>query len=627
MCGVAGLVSTGPVDLVNQQVEKALNRLSHRGPDDEGIEVLSRGERSVVFGHRRLSIIDLSSAGHQPMTSRDGRYTLVFNGEIYNYREIREELVNIGQPCATETDTEVLLIAWSLWGESILTRLIGMFAFAIFDSVNQEITVARDGFGIKPLFWSVADNQFCFASEPEALGELLHRPLAPNSSVVARFLMTGSYDLGEETFFDKVYRVEPGTALVVNLRNTTLTPQVRRWWHPGVGVGASTTMGDAVDLIQERFLESVRLHLRSDVPLGFALSGGIDSSAVVCAVNHLEPDAQLNTFSFVSPGAHDNEETWIDAVNKIVSANEHKVSANPENLHDDLLELIKIQGEPFGDTSIYAQYLVYRLAKEAGVTVTLDGQGADELFAGYSGYVERRLRSLVDEWKFLDAASLLGQWSSWPGRSRRGALLDTISLHLPVRWIATARSLLKERPGGINLSWLHGDVKNLYSRGFPISSGDHGRQLVSMLRWELTQGGLGNLMRHGDRNSMRWSIESRVPFLTIPLAEAALSLPEEFLLSPNGETKHVLRGALRGIVPDLILDRKDKIGFQTPESRWLLGLKSEILSSWLDGLDLVDVVNADVARRGIRHQLERGHVSQELWRYLNVSLWATNFFR
>lgn len=626
MCGLAGKVSTRLGGELPQYVERALDVLEHRGPDDRGCEVVMSGRWSVALGHTRLSIIDLSDAGHQPMLSQDGRFAIVFNGEIYNYKEIRQDLRSLGMDFSSETDTEVLLAAWLTWGLDVLPRLIGMFVFAVTDVVGQTVTLVRDGFGVKPIFWSLSGNEFSFASETKAMEKVMGRRLSPNNTVVARFLMIGHYDTGVETFFEGVHRLESGTALALDLSQDRLQPKIQRWWNPGGGLTGPSNFGEASELIREQFLESVALHLRSDVSLGFALSGGIDSSAIVHAARYLEPDLPIRTFSFVSPGAPDNEESWIDLVNESAGAESFKVSASPKMLEADLFDLIRTQGEPFGDTSIYAQYIVYRLARESGVTVTLDGQGADEIFAGYFGYVESRLRSLIQEWKFADAIGLLGEWSTWPGRSRSDALQRLIASYLPERWIVPIRSMLGSHGGGVNLSWIRGDMRNLYERGFDAKSGERGRQLASILRWELTRGGLGSRLRVGDRNSMRWSIESRVPFLTIPLAETALGLPEDFLLSPGGETKHVLRRALRGIVPDRTLDRRDKIGFQTPESSWLVGLGSETVSSWLGGLDHLEVVHSAVAIQGIRAQIDQGRTTPEVWRYLNTSIWADQFF-
>lgn len=607
-------------------MERSLDVLEHRGPDDRGCEVSVSGRWSIALGHTRLSIIDLSDAGHQPMWTQDGRFAIVFNGEIYNYKEIRQDLRARGMAFSSETDTEVLLAAWLTWGIDVLPRLIGMFVFVVADVVAQTVTLIRDGFGIKPIFWSLSGNEFSFASETKAMEKVMGRRLSPNNSVVARFLELGEYDNGSETFFEGVHRLESGTILTLDLSQDQLQPQIQRWWDPEVSPIGCNDFEEASELIRENFLESIALHLRSDVSLGFALSGGIDSSAIVHGARYLEPDLPIRTFSFVSPGAPDNEEPWIDLVNDSAGAESFKVLADPKTLESDLFDLIRTQGEPFGDTSIYAQYVVYRLARESGVTVTLDGQGADEIFAGYFGYVENRMRSLADEWNFVGAISLLSSWSAWPGRSKSRAFKSFVASYIPDQGVARLRSILEKRKEKVKVSLLNGEFESFSNKPFLARSEEHGRQLASMLRWELTRGGLGSRLRNGDRNSMRWSIESRVPFLTIPIAETALGLPEEFLLSPDGETKHVLRRALRGIVPDRTLNRRDKVGFQTPQSSWLLGLGAETIASWLGGLDHLEIVNSHAARKEMRTQIEEGRPTAEVWRYLNTAIWADQFF-
>lgn len=622
MCGLTGVVSARGVNPDASSFSAALQLLSHRGPDHEGKVTYQTSDRAVALGHKRLSIIDLSEAGHQPMRSSDGRYAMVFNGEIYNYVEIQRELEAYGSVFQTHSDTEVLIEAWARWGEEALAKLIGMFAFAVFDLETGDLTLVRDGFGIKPMFWSLDNDQLAFASEVGATLQLREAKAQPNHKVLAKYLVAGSYDSGPETFFEGVHRLEPGHFLSIQVGEKTLEPQIRRWWWPSIAQTGPRSIEESAEAIRELFLESVRLHLRSDVPLGFALSGGIDSSAVISAVRKLEPDTELKTFSFVAPGTDIDEEGWVDIVNSHVGAIPHKIFLGGRDLAADLDDMIVAQGEPFGGTSIYAQYAVYREAKRAGVTVTMDGQGADELFAGYHGYVDRRILSLIEELKFSRALETLSSWGDWPGRSKKAAIRSIVSAKLPPRIYRTVRSRLRRSSGGVNRAWIDREAWQSVEWGNALNSGEHRRRLAGALRGELTEGGLGNLLRHGDRNSMRWSIESRVPFLTIPLAEAALSLPEDHLLSRSGETKHVFRHAMRGIVPDEILDRRDKIGFQTPQSDWLLDLASVIETEWLEGLEKLEIIDSEVARSAIVSELREGRISAESWRFISAARWA-----
>lgn len=369
----------------------------------------------------------------------------------------------------------------------------------------------------------------------------------------------------------------------------------------------------------------MRLHLRSDVPLGAALSGGLDSSAVVCAMRHLEPDVPIHTFTFVAPGSPLNEERWADQVNAHVGATAHKIEVAPQELAADLDEMIRVQGEPFGSTSIYAQYRVFQAAREAGIVVTLDGQGADEMLAGYSGYPLAATRSMVERRDWGGLMSFWRNWHRWPGRSRTQAAKILAAHVVPDSLQGRAR-----RRAGVDVlpPWLQASVMaergvqtNALHRGASTPEG-HGRRLAETLREQLQGRGLAALLRHGDRNAMRWSVESRVPFLTTDLAEYALSLPEHFLLAPNGESKSVLRGAMRGIVPDALLDRRDKIGFETPEASWLRDLAADV-DGWLQAADSLSFIDADRARSGVRAMIDgQQPFDAATWRLINYCRWA-----
>lgn len=606
-----------------QRFQRALKRLSHRGPDDQGFERVQSKVGEGFLGHTRLSIIDLSRSGHQPMESTCGRYTLIFNGEIYNYRELRVELAELGFNFRSNSDTEVLLAAWIAWREHCLTRLTGMFAFAIFDRIEDSLYCARDPFGIKPFFYYADQGQICFGSEIPALVELVGNDIKPNFQKGYEYLVAGRYDDSAHTFFEGIYQLLPGHLMRVNLDSIGRL-NISEWWRPRIEGSCQLSLADAAENLRAMFLNNIRLHLRSDVPIGAALSGGLDSSAIVCAMRHVEPELPIHTFSFVAPGTSVNEEKWIDIVNQHVGAVSHKVLITPEDWVADLDDMIRVQGEPFGSTSIYAQYRVYRLAKENGVTVTLDGQGADELLAGYNGYPVQRVRSLIDSNRYLDAVHFLRAWGRWPGRSTSTALMQLVSPFVPRGLRGIALKAVGRDPIPI---WLDGEfVKGAAIRSFHYKSDSSvgfpkGRHLMHILRESLTGKGLNALLRHGDRNSMRWSVESRVPFLTASMAEFLLSLPENYLISGDGETKHIFRAAMRGIVPDSILDRKDKIGFQSPERDWLTAARPYI-NKILDEAKEVPILNATACRDVVARMLNGQMAFSSLaWRIINYSRW------
>lgn len=623
MCGLFGTFSVSVPPDLDRRLDEAFATSRHRGPDDGGIEKQTVAGGILALGHVRLSIIDLSPGGHQPMHSDDGRYTVVYNGEIYNYRELRQTLHSFGYVFRTDSDTEVLLACWHRWGVRCLPRLRGMFAFVIFDRRHLTLTCVRDAFGIKPLFYSSDRSGFRFASELAPLLALtLGRP-ALNPQRAYEYLVWGSYDDGAATMYDGIFHLPPGHWMQFDLEGGQLGEPVR-WWWPGIQEHRDLSFAQAVEQLRAMFLQNVRLHLRSDVPIGAALSGGIDSSAVVCVMRHLEPQMPIHTFSFVARGAPVDEEGWVDQVNRHVGAVAHKIVVAPHELAEDLDDMIRTQGEPFGSTSIYAQYRVFRLAKENGIIVTLDGQGADELLAGYIGFPGARIRSLLERRQLGALIAFARRWSCWPGRSWRQLLMSLCAMLIPRPLVPLALTLSNQAPVP---PWLN-DAP-LRDAGVEIEMTlperrreGYGRRLMESLRHALTGRGLSALLRHADRSAMRWSIESRVPFLTIDLAEFLLGLPEEYLISRHGETKHIFRAAMRGLVPQTILDRRDKIGFQTPEHTWLKRLGPEI-QHWLDGIEEMPFLHAERCRGAIRAIIEgRKPFTSHAWRLINFCRWV-----
>jgi asparagine synthase (glutamine-hydrolysing) len=630
MCGIAGYIRTADLSRPPPPLAAALALMRHRGPDDTGVERLHCGNTEIGLGHARLSVIDLSVGGHQPMHAGDGRLAIVFNGEIYNDRELRAELAAAGVVFTTASDTEVLLQAWAAWGPGALTRLVGMFAFAILDRVERTLTLVRDGFGIKPLFVAEARWGWCFASELPACVALRGAGAQLELQRAVDYLLHGDYDSTASSFVEGVQHLEPGTLRVLSLDTGHLREQ-RRWWAPAVAQRGRPRFAEAADELRTRFLDTVRLHLRSDVPLGAALSGGIDSSAVVHAIRHLEPDAPLHTFSFVARGFDVSEERWIDLANAGVGARAHRVIVDPAELTRDLDDMIQAQGEPFGSTSIYAQYRVFKLARDNGITVTLDGQGADELMGGYLGYPGPRLHSLIDRGQLLAARSFLNHWAQWPGRERQQALQAAVGSWLPGPLYQVARWLKERGTAQQAPDWMMTDrlrdegIRLDYPRQTP-DPWPRGRRMVAELALSATRRGLPALLRHADRNSMRFSVESRVPFLTTPLADFLLGLPEDFLVSAEGSTKHVFRAAMRGIVPDTILDRRDKIGFATPEKDWLTALSASA-RAWLDDAHQIDFLRAEELKRGFDAVLAGTQpFSWQAWRWINFIRWYVRVF-
>ena len=636
MCGIAGLFSrTGNADA--NRIPAILSRLQHRGPDDSGWLTYAAGELrtgrewypgqsgncELLLLHRRLSIIDLTAAGWQPMSTTDGRYHVVYNGEIYNYLEFRRELERLGHQFHTRTDTEVLLLSYAEWGADAVRRFVGMFAFAIFDLERRTLFLARDFLGIKPLYYSISDDQFAFASEIKALLELNPKRRRIDSSALLLYLRHGISDLGETTLLSGIRQVPAAHYLELPLDGPLAANPVR-YWNPQISP-VDASFEEAAQQLRELFLESVQLHLRSDVQVGAALSGGIDSSAIVACMREIDPRVEIHAFSYIADDVRVNEERWSDLLAASIAPTVHKIHAGPRDLLEDLDVLLRAQEEPFGSTTIYAQHRVFRAAREAGIKVMLDGQGADELLGGYRYYIGAQFASLIRQHQFSKALKLLCSAGRLPDSSIVHVLLCSADYFLPKEWQKPLRSLIAKEftPSWLNAAWFRengGEGANVnYCPGPHV--------LRSALLRTLTETSLPHLLRYEDRNSMAFSIESRVPFLTPRLAEFALSLPEEHIIALDGTSKAVFRRAMRGIVPQPILERKDKIGFATPEREWLCNLNGWVQATLKSETAAgIPFLNLTVMQREWQAILAgRQSFDNRVWRWLNIIRWSREF--
>lgn len=617
MCGIWATLAA-------PEGEAPLRLMAHRGPDGHAHVAEQIRGQSVELGHLRLAIIDLDRRADQPMNTADGRHCIVFNGEIYNYVELRAELQALGRTFATQSDSEVLLQAWCEWGEACLPRLVGMFAFAILDRTAGEVVVARDPFGIKPLYVAQVGAGLAFSSEIPPLLSCPGVDRAGDAEAAYRYVLFGATDGTGQTLFRSVRAFPPA-----HLARIALGPsprcEPRRYWSPKASASGAS-FGEAAGAIRDTFLDNVRLHLRSDVPLGAALSGGIDSSAIVAGMRLVGGETlDIRTFSFVSPGHDVDESHWIDMAAKAAGAQASTVSATPEELVADLDALVRLQGEPFGSTSIYAQYRVMKLARENGIKVMLDGQGSDEMFAGYRPYLAARFAEHLSASEPLRALAFLRTAATLPGTR-----MATVAMHglgsLAPHWLVPLGRRLAGKP--LVPDWLDGAWFSARGVRFEGPAGrSRGAALHDRLLESLTSTVLPALLRYEDRNSMAFSIESRVPFLTTGLVDLAYSCPSTFLIDDAGETKAVFRAAMRGIVPDAILDRRDKIGFATPEKAWLAQLRPWVAATLRpEALARLPFLRADQVARAVDDQLSgRTPFDFQTWRWLNLIRWAELF--
>jgi asparagine synthase (glutamine-hydrolysing) len=648
MCGIYGRWNLDGKPIDATALQRATRLLRHRGPDDEGYLLVDsrsqlhchcRGSETdpriaapdvgtptsvpydLAFGFRRLSILDLSPAGHQPMSSPDGRLWLIFNGEIYNFAELRTELRQLGHPFRGDSDTEVILAAFREWGAGCLHRFNGMWALAIWDRDSRSLFLARDRFGVKPLFYVRHHDFFAFASEIKPLVGGDGVPFRPVAPILYDFLASGTLPspTAGTTFFEDVWAVPPGHQLRVTRDGMSLS----RWYTlPTDAAEPRPDVDRVVDEYRDLLTDAVRLRLRSDVPVGSCLSGGVDSSSIVCIVNRLlRSDGgsaaaigdRQKTFSAVydSDGPY-NERRHIEKVLHASEAEANLTFPTADRLLGDAERMVWHQDEPFTSTSIFAQWCVMHKARERGVTVLLDGQGADEALAGYRPF-EVFLGDLIRSTQLSRLFSELGALRQNVGVSPARLLARSIALQLPAGAKASYRRYQTRR----NATVIRYELAR-ESLPRPVIPGR--RNLQSHLAELLTEGSLPHLLRFEDRNSMAVGVEARVPFVDYRLVEFSLKYTADARIR-DGWTKWVLRQAMDDVIPPEIAWRRDKIGFQTPEESWL--------RSWFaarpDFFGNSALSGAYLELPAVRQELDEwsrgaGDASR-VWRWINLELW------
>jgi asparagine synthase (glutamine-hydrolysing) len=632
MCGLAGIVD--PRGTESRALVAMADALSHRGPDGEGYAViadepdarlagreqLAAGRIRAGLAHRRLTIIDPTDDSAQPMRDASGRFVMVYNGELYNYVELRAELERAGSTLRTAGDTEVVLEAWARWGPACLERLVGMWAFAILDVERRRLVLCRDRFGIKPLFYSQAGGAFRFASEIKGLLAALPTP-EPDEERVARFLLSGA-DTAAQTFFRGIERLPAAHLLEVPLDDPARAVARRYWELPAHADGAGD---DAAARFGELFTDSVRIHTRSDVPVGTCLSGGLDSSSIVCTASQLKTEGLLPTsyrhraFGYVPPDDAFSERHWMDMVVERTGVTLEEVRPAAARFEASLETIARQQDEPFGSTSIAAQWFVFEAAHAAGIKVMLDGQGADEVLGGYHGYLATLAAGMVSDRRPLAYARLAldhrRRLGSWPLSSRTmTALLGDQARTVAGR---VRRSGRRQALGGVLAEPLAGRLP----APEPLPT-----DLQALLRHQV-QNSLPALLRYEDRNSMAHSIEARVPFLDHRLVELAFRLPAEAKVR-GADTKRLLREAMKGVLPEPIRTRRDKLGFRADPgaaARFALARRDALAANvapveeaWFEPAAVrafIDAAQSDPA------------LDFPLWRIVNVKLWARAHWR
>ncbi len=566
MCGIAGILLQAANTMAPVHLKKMTDAIAHRGPDGEGS--WSNKKNTVHLGHRRLSIIDLSSNAAQPMTI-GGRYHIVHNGEIYNYLEIKSFLQNKGYSFSSQSDTEVIVAAYDYWKEKCLQQFDGMFAFAIWDEKEEKLFAARDRFGEKPFYYFEDEGNFIFASEMKALWAIGIEKNVDNKMLL-NFLTLGHVQNctdKEETFFNYIYSLPPAHYLVYHPTLNELS-KITRYWSINKELKVDISLNDATERFTELFNRSITRRLRSDVSLGTSLSGGLDSSSIAYAIKQLAKGKQepLQTFSATWPGFENDESQYIEAVCKSLNIQNHQVQPSVDDLINGFKKLCYHQEEPFQSSGVFAQYKVFELAKQQNIKVLLDGQGADETLAGYPRYIHWYLQEVLSRHK-------LGGAQAERKAFRKNDQLFRWDLKNIVAAFMPSHAAMQLEKNEYKKTISHPDISTDFLSLLKHQEwvGIHKpivTKLNDILHFNTTEMGLEELLRFADRNSMAHGREVRLPFLNHELVEFIFSLPSQLKMH-HGWTKFLLRKTMDKKLPDEIVWRKLKVGFEPPQKSWM----------------------------------------------------------
>lgn len=604
MCGISGILHFKGFSPNSQTISKMNSAMKHRGPDDEGVFI----DEQIGLGHVRLSIIDLSKDGHQPFFSSNNRYVLVFNGEIYNYIEIRKNLEKKFL-FHTNTDSEVLLNAYINWGSDCLNHFNGMFAFAIYDIQEKTLFCARDRFGVKPFYYYLDDEIFIFASEPASiLAALPNKPNA-NFQTIFDFLVFGRSDLTDNTFFKEIKKLPHGSLIKINKQKV----EISKWYC----LSLTQKPFHSEEEYLHTFTEAINIRLRSDVPIGLTLSGGLDSSSIAGILIHKFFKEDINTFSSVYAKTFKEDESKYIELFKDKLPNMHYVFPTHEALYNDLNDLIQTQQEPFNTTSIYANFAIMKEAAKR-VKVMLNGQGADEHLAGYHYFFGNFYKDLFLTFKWM---SLCKESHAYWKRYHSMYAFKTFAYYMLPGVAKTKLRLSDKMFIDVKFAAKYSSTNDVVNK---IDDSDSLNQsLVNHFEYKLE-----HLLKWDDRNSMRFGIESRNPFLDYRLIEGSMGMNNKFKIK-DGLTKRILRDSMKNIIPEQIRLRTDKIGFSTPEDEWF---RTPIFTKLID-----KTLNSESFKsRGVfddkatnelyqRHLKRKTNASKEIWKWINVELWFQKY--
>lgn len=597
MCGIFGVISNNGID--NKKLSNVSRVISHRGPDDEGIILFNldngnfaqfRGEDTIQeisypflnetkqfnasFLHRRLSIIDLSPAGHQPMSYHDNKLWITYNGEVYNYLEIKAELLSKGYKFYTQSDTEVILASYKEWGTECVKHFNGMWAFAIWDKLNHLIFLSRDRVGVKPLFYYNNNDQFIFCSEIKGIKTYLDNKLTLKEKKIYEYLIRGQILVGEadDTIFEDVRQLMAGSNLVFKQNKIS----VEKYWSLKL-TRNKLTFNENVERFSELFLQSIKYRLRSDVEVGTCLSGGLDSSSLVSFASK-KFDKRFHTFSAVWPGEKCDESYFVEKVNNKYQCFSNSFTPDLDNILEVIDKEIWYQEIPLPGSSLLAQWFVMEKAKEYNIKVLLDGQGADEILSGYPFYLPVYINEMIYSLKWNE---LFKYYSSL---HKNNYNLKWFIHFQKYRFISPYRKAVHP-------------IKKIFSNKYIFSAKHSNRSkcvsLPKYLKDQIERATLPSLLHFEDRNSMAHSVESRVPFLDYSLLEFSVNIPTEQKIQ-GALTKVILREAMKDYLPEEVYKRTDKIGFSTPIEHNFFNKDGKLYNYCLDSIKKSELNQMDL---------------------------------
>lgn len=604
MCGISGIIRKKGNDSLRSAIELMTDLIKHRGPDGFGYYF----KDNIAMGHRRLAILDLSENGHQPMTYADAQFVITYNGEVYNYLEIRTKLENLGYIFHSQSDTEVILASYQQWGETCVEMFNGMWAFAIHDVERNIIFCSRDRFGVKPFYFTDFTEIFAFGSEIKQLLDFL--PVRrENREVLLDFLLTGISNRISDTFFQGVHQLPGGHNLRYDLEKNSYI--IQRYYLIEINLSNETlNQEEAETAFRKALTDGIALRLRSDVKVGTCLSGGLDSSSIAILAAKMYREKTGEAFCAItaaSTQANNDESDFAKTVADYGHMKWIKITPTFDEFIKNLQHVVTVQEEPFGSPSIVFQYFVMKAARDNGILVLLDGQGGDETLLGYTHYHGAYVASVFKRDGWYAAVNALRD----SGNQSSDGILNIL------RYLASSgNSSLRYK----FYQWRHRYLKRRYPMPKVLADFmNASRDIRQLQRLEITHTNLPLLLRYEDKNSMANSIETRLPFLDFQTLQLALSLPNQFKIR-DGWSKWILRKVMEYEIPDSIIWRKNKLGFEAPESQWLAQhatvMRRSIMASPLLA-DLCDLTKIDRMFNTMNLRTQ--------WRLYSIALWESAY--